>query len=313
MSPVAEQSAPDRATSGSLATISICHLSDLHLPSPVALRLRDLMSKRLLGAANVRFRRAATHQLRPLEALLGQVQSEDADLVLVTGDLGNLSLPAEFLAVEDLLRRHGLSPGQTVVLPGNHDRYTRQADRGHAFEAVFGEWRPPGAGSSGWPAVGFAGPIALIALDTAMWRGPLRAAGRIGRRQLEELQKALDMARERDLHPVVALHHPPLPLAGWAFKQYRDGLQDYRRLLAVLSGYRCTLVHGHSHVLARTQLHDIEIVGVPSASNNVGIPARQAAFNRYTFSARGIEAVESVRWWPGSASDDERFERVIIA
>jgi len=83
--------------------------------------LLGLAGKRLLGWANLTFRRSGTHKLEAFEALLEHLAAEDADMV-----------------VASLFTRYGLYSEMTLVIPGNHDRYTPGARAGAPDEARVG-------------------------------------------------------------------------------------------------------------------------------------------------------------------------------
>ncbi|MFO8074231.1 MAG: metallophosphoesterase [Polyangia bacterium] len=271
----------------------IVHLSDLHFPLRDPVPLRALLGKRALGWANLRLRRAAVHSLEVAEALLESAAREEADLVLITGDFVNLALAGELRRASRILQGSGLDPGRTMLLPGNHDRYTPLADLAGAYERAMSDWLPLGFDrSGGYPLLRALGPVSVLGLDTATWRGPLRAAGRLDRMQLERLAEALASPSLERRHPVIAMHHPPFRLRGAAARDWRNGLEGRERLRAVLRGRSCTLLHGHLHRAARREEGRMEIVGAPSASSDTADSSTRAAYHLYTFDREGLcEAV----------------------
>jgi 3',5'-cyclic AMP phosphodiesterase CpdA len=282
-----EPSAPQHAR--------IVHLSDLHFPLRAPVPPHALLGKRALGWANLRVRRAAVHSLEVAEALLESAAREKADLVLVTGDLVNLALDDELSRSSRILEDSGIDPGRTMLLPGNHDRYTPLADMNDAFERAMSDWLPPGFDrSGGYPLVRDLGPVTVLGLDTAVWRGPLRAAGRVDKKQLERLAEALASPSPKRRHPVIAMHHPPFCLRGAAARHWRNGLQGCERLRAVLRGRRCTLLHGHLHRTARREEGRTEIVGVPSASSETNDSSTRAAYHLYSFARDGLREAVAV-------------------
>jgi 3',5'-cyclic AMP phosphodiesterase CpdA len=292
--------------------VKVCHFSDLHLPLPEAISPSRLVGKRLFGYANLRFRRAKTHRRRAFVDLLGAMSAENADMVVFTGDMTNFSLACEFQQANGLFADAGLTREKLLVVPGNHDRYTVGADLGSAFESEVLPWLPSGfLRSGGYPIVRKVGPVVFAALDTAVWRSVVRDAGRIDRGQMARLRRALADDSMQECWPVVLMHHPPFrrepPL-----RNFLSGLAGAERLLDALSGRDATVLHGHIHRLSRRRLGGLDIIGVPSASNDSGNEDRQLAYHVYTFSRHGLVDAEIVRHWPGEADRGKRFERLSL-
>jgi len=127
---------------------------------------------------------------RAVASVLALPQLPDA--VVVTGDLTDAGLDAEYEAV-----RSALEPlGSVHVLPGNHD------DR-DALRRAFGLAGDPGA------PVHYAtdlGPLRLVALDTTR---PGEDGGELDRERLDWLDAELSAAPGRPT--LLAMHHPPFP------------------------------------------------------------------------------------------------------
>ncbi len=289
-------------------SVTICHFSDLHLRLESRVPLSSLLGKRSLGYANLAFNRGRTHKRKWLESLIRAVAAEKADLVVVTGDLTSLSLDFEFKAIDRMFREGGLSPDNTVVIPGNHDRYTFLADKGCAFEQGMKDWLPEGfCRKIGYPVVRSLGPVVLAALDTAVWRNPVRAGGVLHDDQLARLAEALD--REGNRWPLVALHHAPFHRGNKGLLHYRTGLEGYEKLPEIFGGRGGTLIHGHLHLAIQRTIGKLNVFGVSSASNNTGERETQLAYNLYTFTDQGHTATETVRLWPGDTSPSSPVER----
>lgn len=290
--------------------IKIAHLSDLHLPLPGPVAALALANKRILGWTNLRLLRSGTHRIEPFKFLLSQVVELEADLVLISGDLANLALPAEYEQIDQLLTQSGLKPDNTLLLPGNHDRYTPQADRSGAFETGMARWLPAGFDrAEGWPLTRDLGPVQIIGLDTAVWRGPIRAAGRLAGPQLQRLKRVLDESQSGRHHRIIALHHAPFALNGVLNRDYRSGLAGRKLLMSLLGTRPTTLLHGHLHRLGRRRLGPHEAIGVPSASNVTGHRESQLACHLLSFDAQGLVRAEALRIWPDRGRDSvERVE-----
>lgn len=253
------------------STLMLAHLSDPHLgPLPRA-GAHHFMGKRLLGYLNWH-RRRGIHLPEALDAVLADLRKQAPDHVAVTGDLVNLALPAEFGHALTWLRGLG-DPADVSVIPGNHDAYVPLwRAEGYRLWADYMRSNEAGAiftdsAEARFPYVRVLGDIAVIGTSTARPTAPFLAAGRLGRAQIERLDRILAALGERKLVRVLLIHHPPLPgMGGW-----RRGLHDARALCAVLRARGVELVlHGHEHRFTLNWLDGpqapIPIVGAPSAS-----------------------------------------------
>lgn len=291
--------------------IRICHFSDLHLPLPEPAPLWRLVGKRCLGYPNLKFIRGKTYRLDAFEPLLEQMAGEQADLVVMTGDLSSLAFGFEFKQIDRLFRRYGLTPDTTVVLPGNHDRYTIGADLTGAFEKGMAPWLATGFDrDGGYPISTTVGPVTVYALDTARWRNPVRAAGYIAPNQILRLLEKMESDSSGDTWPVIAMHHPPFHLAPARLRDYRNGLDGLDRFIDALKTKNATVLHGHLHKFSRRQINGLDVIGVPSASNDSGTETSQLAYHVYTFAPEGLVKAEAVRHWPRNQTPQTRFERI---
>jgi hypothetical protein len=103
-------------------SLTLAHISDLHIgPLPRA-GLRALAGKRVTGFHSWRLKRSKIHRLEVLDVLAQDLAEQQPDHIAVTGDLVNIALPAEFTQAHAFLRRIGPAERVTVV-PGNHDAY----------------------------------------------------------------------------------------------------------------------------------------------------------------------------------------------
>jgi 3',5'-cyclic AMP phosphodiesterase CpdA len=251
---------------------TLAHLSDVHLSPLPRPKVRQLMSKRMIGYANWLRDRHEVHSREVLDALTADLRSQDTNHIAVTGDLVNLGLPAEFEAALAWLHTIG-APADVTVVPGNHDAYVKLN-----YETSIGLWRefmtadldgsPEHARSAeGFPFVRIRESVAMIGLSSAVPTLPFMAAGRLDKVQLEELPSLLQTLRDRELFRVVLIHHPPLR----GLTARHRGLQNTKRFLSILRGEGAELVlygHNHKHALDRleTKTGPAPIVGVPSAS-----------------------------------------------
>lgn len=273
---------------------ALAHVSDLHLPFEPRLSLRQRLSKRQLSALSWR-RRRHLHRREILEALMQDVRAAEVDHVVVTGDITNFSLPAEFRQAAVWLA--ALAPtGALSLVPGNHDALVPVA----AAEGL-DLWAGWTRSAQGWPFTHHVGGLALIGLNSALPTAPLLARGRLGAEQLQRLERVLAAEGAAGRMRIVALHHPPAEGAiGW-----RKALADRDALADVLRRTGAELVlHGHARDARLDALpgprEPIPCLCVPSSS---ALPSRLdqgARWHRLVFVAgdeRRVE-VEVRRWSP---------------
>jgi 3',5'-cyclic AMP phosphodiesterase CpdA len=269
-------------------TVTLAHVSDVHLAPLPALPLRHLNLKRGLGYLNWQRGRRHAHTRPALDLVMADMHVQRPDHIAVTGDLINLGLPAEYEAAAAWLREVGPSEGVTVI-PGNHDIYTTLRD-----DPGVERWRnymradPWGARfatpQNAFPFVRRVGPVALIALNSAVETPPFVAAGELGAQQLEALDALLPILEADGMIRVVLIHHPPLPDQA----PPRRALRDAAQLSRILAARGAELVlHGHNHRdmhadfarLAEFSGPSIPVVGV--ASGSIGRVHKGEPLGRY--------------------------------
>ena len=240
----------------------LAHLSDLHLAARP--RLIELAGKRGLGFINWQRGRRYIHRAEALDALTRELKACAVDHIAVTGDLVNLSLPAEYARARAWLERLG-PPRDVTVIPGNHDIYVPQAQHGPA--QYWGDYMrgDDGAECGTFPFLRRRGAIALIALSSALPTAAFLATGQLGETQLASFAATLE--HTRGLFRVVLIHHPPVSPPNRYLRRLTDAA-EFRRVLAEKGAE--LVLHGHDHTHSLIWLDGpekaIPAVGVPSAS-----------------------------------------------
>lgn len=252
-------------------SITIAHISDVHMPPLIGFGPRHWNSKRMLGYLNWHRSRKRIHMAQTVADLVADMKSRPLDHIAVTGDLVNLGLPEEIEAARGWLE--SLGPEDFVsVVPGNHDIYVPM--RRDPGVARWGKFMSPDAygsafasGKDGFPYVRRIGHVALVGINSAVPTPVFVAAGRAGEQQLAALGDILDRLHQEGLVRVVLIHHPPLP--GQA--PPRRALSDAAEMQAVLVRHGAELVlHGHNHrnmrTLAEGRHGPVPVVGIASGS-----------------------------------------------
>ena len=263
----------------------LVHLSDPHLGPLPAVGVADLLSKRVLGYVN--WRRHRGRAMGDFEApLMAAIDAAGADHVVVTGDLTNLGLSAEFVGARRFLERLG-PPEDVSAVPGNHDAYVPGASA-----RAFAAWAPymcGDAADTGWPFVRRRGAVALVGLTTARASGPFRATGSLGHDQLTGLAAVLAALGEEGLCRVVLIHHQPVRGA----TRWHKRLADAGAFARLIGEHGAELIlHGHTHLPTRLLLDGprgsrVPVVGVPAANQRTGGHRPASGFNVIDIDRRG--------------------------
>ncbi|MHC4816412.1 MAG: metallophosphoesterase family protein [Planctomycetota bacterium] len=252
----------------------LAHLSDPHVSPLPAVSPRALLNKRLLGFLSWQHRRRHVHKRAVLDALGEDLRAQNPDHVVVTGDLVNISLPAEFEQAAHWLRSLG-SPDWVTVIPGNHDAYVAMP-----WAASWHLWRDymssdlespkPGPPSdfADFPLLRRRGPLAIVGTSSALPTPLGFASGTLGQRQLDALRDHLATLADEDCFRVVLVHHPPLEGSAKHRKRLTDAA-EFRQVVAQ-SGAELVL-HGHNHTFVTGEIEAeagaIIVRGIPSASS----------------------------------------------
>jgi 3',5'-cyclic AMP phosphodiesterase CpdA len=270
-----------------MAAFTLAHLSDPHLAPLPAPSLRELIGKRLTGYLHWTRTRHKIHRREVLDALVADLQAQRPDHIVVTGDLVNIALEAEFAPARAWLQSVGTSEHVTVV-PGNHDAYAR-ATQGRFAEMCGAYMHGDGALTAGpitFPFVRRRRPLALIGVSTAVPTPPFMATGWLGRAQRDALDRVLSELSTEPAFRVLLIHHP------LRSDSRHKRLTDSDELLALLKRHGVELIlHGHDHIHS-TMWFDgprgrIPAIGVPSASAIAHGHYPAAAYNLFSIEREG--------------------------
>lgn len=268
------------------ASITIAHITDVHLSPVGGLVPRYWTLKRALGYANWMRSRRHVHQRGMLDRLCEDLLAQRPDHIIATGDLTNLGLPWEHDRALAWLRSLGPASGVSAI-PGNHDIYShiggdpgtrRWAD--YMTSDSFGASLAPPAWE--FPYVRRIGPVALIGLNSAVRTPPFVAAGELGTLQRRRLAVLLDQLKQAGLFRLLMIHHPPLP----GLTSPIRGLRDAPALRALLAEQGAELVvHGHNHRASLTWVEPTATPVVGGASGSLARLHRHDMLGRYNLYA----------------------------
>ena len=270
-----------------MAAFTLAHVSDPHLPPLPRPRPGELMGKRVLGYLNWTRNRHRYHRRDVVDVLISDLRAQVPDHIAVTGDLVNLALEVEFAPALAWLNAVG-PPDRVTLVPGNHDAYVR------ATQNLFAEtWKNYLAGDGAqdqdpiFPFLRRRGPVALIGVSSAVPTPPLMATGRLGKSQMEALERVLAALTSEEAFRILLIHHPLRSSAR------AKRLTDSSDLLALLKQYGVEMVlHGHDHVHSTIWVEgpngsSIPVIGVPSASALAHRHYPHAAYNLFSIARDG--------------------------
>jgi 3',5'-cyclic AMP phosphodiesterase CpdA len=271
----------------------LAHFSDIHVTrSPFSESLRSVLGKIGAGAVNY-YVGGRRHHFRAvdarIEALLEDVDAQNIDHAICTGDITSFSHVAEFERCAELFGPRLEQPERYTVIPGNHDRYTERATTEKRFERLFAGLC---GGDAQFPFSKKIGPgVRVFGLDVTRPTGPFDSSGRAGEAQLERLGELLRDPEGRDDVRILALHYGLLRSRGQRDRR-RHGIRDDLELIELVrdpSSQLDLVVHGHMHGAYHI---DIEGVAVMCAGSATDLH-RECGYNLYEIDTE----TRSLRAW----------------
>ena len=246
----------------------LIHLTDPHLSTLDDAKLSKLRGKRWSGYLSWLKNRRKHYLPAVLEKLVDAVRAENADQILLTGDLVHIGLETEIAQATEWLATVG--PAEKVMLvPGNHDIYAEGCTDAvyHAWsDYLFQTVQPTGSGPvvSQFPVVRKLGKLSLIGVSTACVTPVFMASGQLGEEQLQKLDALLRQAEAENQMVVLLIHHPPFP----GMTGRRKELIDAPALKDVLKQRPPALIlYGHLHHNHEIQWGDTRIYCTAAASS----------------------------------------------
>lgn len=302
----------------------LAHLTDLHLPIPVPPEPGELLSKRALGYLSWVRNRRYRHRIEALERVVEDCKRSAPDLTAISGDLLNISLPAEFSSGLQWLEKN-FAPAAAAFCPGNHDAYVPV--RWSEGIGRFGQFmlgaragdasvRAP-IGADDFPFVRDAGPVSVVFANSSPPTLPGLATGRLGAAQISRIGRELARLGEAGRCRILVLHHPVSDGA----TPGRKALDDRKALRSALHEAGVELIlHGHTHYPVWTTVETKNgarpVAGGGSASHpDVRGKYRPARYNLFSIdgdAAEGWRVEVDVRELDPASGEVKTAERRIL-
>lgn len=247
----------------------LIHLTDPHLSHLEGIHFAQLRGKRWSGFTSWHKNRRKKHLPQVLQQICSAIKAENADHILLTGDLVQIGLDSEIQQAADWLALLG-EPEQVMLVPGNHDVYAKGSER--QVNQLWGAYMFAGqqdamlqdVGQAKWPTVRKSGPLTVIGLSSAVVSPLFMATGRLDDAQLEALPGLLKQARAESQLLAVLIHHPPL--AGMTGR--RKSLLNAAGLQKILRDQPPDLLfYGHLHHNRETHWQDARLYCTAAASS----------------------------------------------
>jgi 3',5'-cyclic AMP phosphodiesterase CpdA len=193
--------------------------------------------------------------------------------VVISGDLTEVGIPCEFVALGESLHESGFAPDCITLVPGNHDLYSSPEAWRWAIRGPLAAYAATSATETPGRIIDCAG-VRLLPVDATFHQPMTRSAGALSSDTLDAIERRASDPGLADKPLIVVQHHPPF-LRGTCVWRWIDGLAGSRRIMAMLHAFRHVFVmHGHLHTLVNRSLGDEEprILGATAVVEDRDVP-----------------------------------------
>lgn len=247
----------------------IAHISDLHF-SKVSFDPGQFFSKRWLGNGNLLIFRKKRFAHEEIDSLLHQFKREGVQLVVVTGDLTSTAQKSEFELAQTFLNRLKNANLDLLVVPGNHDHYTKRAFATKRFYRYFSKPLLQELPCSSWSLEEHG--IAVqplknswwaVSLDTALATSLFSSQGLFSQEHEQRLHEALSQIPPDQ--NIVVINHFPL-FSNESFRKQLLRSEELKKVLKQFPHVRLYL-HGHTHRRSLADLRSLQLPIVADAGS----------------------------------------------
>ncbi|MDX8430352.1 MAG: metallophosphoesterase [Candidatus Algichlamydia australiensis] len=223
--------------------IRIAHISDLHF-SKICLNPLQIFSKRLLGNANLLLKRGRIYLNDKPFSLPDFFEKKKITDIFITGDFTTTSQKSEYHLARKLIDEFRKKNFRVVMIPGNHDHYTKGAVKRRAFYEEIPQPVPENAIKmdrvSAFPLTSY---YWVVTLDTTMYTPFIDATGDFSE-SIEANLRGILKKIPNDAK-ILMLNHFPF----FCNDSYKRRLIGGKRLEGLLRETPNILfyLHGHTH------------------------------------------------------------------
>lgn len=287
--------------------MKLAHISDLHF-AKVSFGFSQFFSKHWIGNLNLVAARKRDYLQDHLNPLPDLFKTLGVEYVIISGDLSTTSQHIEFARAANFVRKLKDKGLETVVVPGNHDQYTRKAYRNKWYYDYFDHSFAQGSGvidsfslkEHGVSAKSLKNDWWIVALDTAVATSLFSSRGLFSLKVESKLKELLSLIPEH--HKVILVNHFPF----FQNSNPRVWLERGKELEALIRKFPNIkfYLHGHSH---RHCIADLRVDGLPVICDSGSAPHRErGTWNLLELSPQGFSI--DVFKWKESWQKDRKVE-----
>lgn len=304
-------------------TYRVLQLTDLHFtlfPTLFSFFPLSLNCKRLLGVLSLTVGgRSNRFNIHTQQCAVDTVHRLQPDLCIISGDISSTALDGEYRLAESILGKIlGSQLIHTLVCPGNHDAYTKQAYNQWTIQQYFKQYMlgrnintttntstPHQLYTTNTTCTGITistidNCINIITLNPCRYSG-IKSNGEYPQQQLDDLHCMLnDLTSLHSIHNnynIVVTHYPVLDRktqTDYGKLHYNHGVTNNHKLIELLNNATIKpnlIIHGHVHggystrLYYNTQHNSYTPIYDPGSSGQTYVKnKRSAAFNIYNIS-----------------------------
>ncbi len=261
------------------------NLSDLHFAHGTW-NPSQFFSKRWLANIKYILYKKKTFQTDPLWKIPELLKSCNLDAVIITGDLTTTSLEKEFEKAQNFvntLRNKGLP---VFLLPGNHDVYTKGAEKKKTFYNYF----PSSLKHNRVELIPLGKNWWWIAIDGAVATSVFFSHGYFSKEMEENVLSALKKIPPDD-HAIMANHFPLFGTGN--FRHDLKGKEQLQKILRKHPQVKLYL-HGHDHIYSTIDRRE---EGYPLVHNPGSCTdAKEKSFSLLELRGHHEVTIEKVQW-----------------
>lgn len=222
--------------------LRFAHISDLHF-SHFSLNPLQIFSKRWVGNLNLFLNRKKKFDPATPYALIPLFQTLKLDAVLITGDLTSTTHPKELTKAKEYVQALRSAGLEVILIPGNHDHYTKSAYNRLDFYRVFNDHALSASlKEQRLGKLDLGNNWSLIALDCACATPLFSSHGVFSQEMEQRLQQLFSTLSSRE--KVILMNHFPF------FEMERKkSLERSKQLFTLIQRYPQIklYLHGHTH------------------------------------------------------------------